>query len=89
MHNEALTDIEQFDEISNLCDGSDSETQIDEFKDSKIDITKFKDTLFPRVDESQEKIENQFCKAVLYAIKFNKNGTKVVWNKSCLEQGGS
>ena len=89
MHNEALTHIEQFDEISNLCDGSDSETQIDEFKDSKIDITKFKDTLFPRVDESQEKIENQFCKAVLYAIKFNKNGTKVVWNKSCLEQGGS
>ena len=89
VHNEALTDIEQFDEISNLCDGSDSETQIDEFKDSKIDITKFKDTLFPRVDESQEKIENQFCKAVLYAIKFNKNGTKVVWNKSCLEQGGS
>ena len=49
--NEALADIEQFDEISNLCDGSDSETQIDEFKDSKIDITKFKDTLL-RVDES-------------------------------------
>ena len=30
-HNEALEDIEQFDEISNLCDGSDSEIQIDEF----------------------------------------------------------
>ena len=85
-HNEALTDIEQFDEISNLCDGSDSETQIDEFKDSKIDITKFKGTLFPRVDESQEKLENQFCKAVLYAVKFNKNGTKDVWNKEDLEK---
>ena len=54
-HNEALEDIEQFDEISNLCDGSDSEIQIDEFENSEIDITKFKDTLFPRVDEAQDK----------------------------------
>ena len=69
-----------------MCDGSDSETQIDEFKDSKIDITKFKGTLFPRVDESQEKLENQFCKAVLYVVKFNKNGTKDVWNKEDLEK---
>ena len=54
-HNEALEDIEQFDEISNLCDGSDSEIQIDEFENSEIDITKFKDTLFPRVDGAQDK----------------------------------
>ena len=65
--NEALEDIEQFDEISNLCDRSDSEIQIDEFQSSEIDITKFKETFFPRVDEPQEKVENQFCKAILYA----------------------
>ena len=53
VHNEALTDIEQFDEISNLCDGSDSEVEIDEFKNFEIDITKFKETLFPRVDQEQ------------------------------------
>ena len=69
-HNEAIADIDHFDEISNLCDGSDSEIRIDEFKDFEIDITKFKDTLFPRVDESQEKIENQFCKVILYALEF-------------------
>ena len=69
-----------------MCHGSDSEPQIDEFKDSKKDITKFKDTLFPRVDKSEEKIENQFCKAVLYVITFNKNGTKDVWNKDDLEK---
>ena len=40
-HNEALEDIEQFDEISNLCDGSDSEIQIDEFENLEIDITKY------------------------------------------------
>ena len=37
-HNEALEDIEQFDEISNLCDGSDSEIPIDEFKNCEISI---------------------------------------------------
>ena len=37
-HNEALQDIEQFDEISNLCDGSDSEIPIDEFKNCEISI---------------------------------------------------
>ena len=57
-HNEALEDIEQFDEISNLCDGSGSEIKIDEFKSSEIDITKFKERLFPRVDEAQEKVEH-------------------------------
>ena len=69
-HNEAIADIDHFDEIANLCDGSDSEIQIDEFKDFEIDITKLKDTLFPRVDKSQEKIENQFCKVILYALEF-------------------
>ena len=64
-HNEALEDIEQFDEISNLCDGSDSEIQIDEFQSSEIGITKIKETLFPRVDEAQEKLKikvKQYCK---------------------------
>ena len=73
MHNEALEDIEQFDEISNLCDGSDSEIQsfkVDEFQSSEIDITKFKETLFPRVDKAQEKVENQFCKAILRAKRY-------------------
>ena len=79
----ALADIEQFDEVSNLCDSSDSESQINDFKESQIDITKFKATSFPRVHETQQKIENQFCKAVLYAIKFDKNGSKDV----CTQEG--
>ena len=47
--------------------GSDGETEIDEFKKFEIDITKLKETLFPRVDQEQEKVENEFCKAILYA----------------------
>ena len=52
---EALQDTDQFDEISNLHDGSDNETEINEFENSEIDLTKFKETLFPRVDEQQQK----------------------------------
>ena len=63
-HNEALEDIEQFDEISNLCNGSDGEIEIGEFKNFETDIAKFKETLFPRVDQEQEKIENRFFKAI-------------------------
>ena len=80
-HNDMLEDIEQFDEISNLCNGSDSEIQIDEFQSSEIDITKFKETLFSRVDEAQEKVENQFCKPILYALRFDKNGPKDLCSK--------
>ena len=80
--NEALQDIDQFDEISNLHDGSDNEIEINESENSEIDLTKFKETLFPRVDEQQQKIENQFCRVVLYALRFDKNGEKMfVLNK--------
>ena len=84
--NEALQDIDQFDEISNLNDGSDNETEVDEFEDSEIDLTKFKETLFPRVDEHQQKIENQFCKALLYALRFDKNGEKTACSKQDFEK---
>ena len=45
---EALQDIEQFEEISNLNDDSDDEMEIDDFKESKIDTEKFHNTLFPK-----------------------------------------
>ena len=47
--------------------------EIDEFKESKIDIETFNKTLFPNESENNE---NQFCKVVLYAIKFAINDTK-------------
>ena len=56
-----LKTLNSFKEILNLCDGSDSEIQIDEFQSSEIDITKFKEPVFPRVDEAQEKVVKQYC----------------------------
>ena len=85
-HNEALADIDRLDEISNLCDGSENEAEIDNFKNFEMDIQKFKDTLFPRVDAENEKIENQFCKAILYALRFDKNGLTDVCNNEDFEK---
>ena len=82
-YNQAIEDIKQFDEISNLNDGSDDQMEIYEFKESKIDIEKFNKTLFPKESESNE---NQFCKVVLYAIKFAINGTKNICSKEDFEK---
>ena len=62
---EALQDIEQFDENSNLNDGSNDEMEIDDFAKSKIDIEKFNKTLFPKEIENK----NEFCQVILYAIR--------------------
>ena len=85
-HNKALQDIDQFDEISNLREGSDNEIEIEEFENYEIDLKKFKESLFPRVNEQEQKIENQFCKVVLYALRFDKNGKKSVCTKQDFEK---
>ena len=42
-YNEALKDkaLDKFDEISNLCEGSEEEAEIDDFKNFELDIKKF------------------------------------------------
>ena len=52
---QALTDFDQFDEISNLCDASDDKSLIDEVKESEVDLKKFEATLFPRVADDKQK----------------------------------
>ena len=63
-YNEALEDIETFDEISNLCEGSEEEPEIDNFTNFEVDIEKFNESLFPRVDVEHEKVHNQFSRAI-------------------------
>ena len=85
--NEGLEDIENFGEISNLSEGSEKESEIDTYKDFEVDIQKFNETLFPRVDTKDEKVHNQFSCAILYGLRFDKTGfkrsmrRKRVWKK--------
>ena len=85
-YNETIEDIENFDEISNLCDGSEDEIEIDDFKNFELEIKKFNESLFPRVDNENEKVENQFCKVVLYALRFDKTELKDTCNNEEFEK---
>ena len=78
--------FEKFDEISNLCEGSEKEPEIDDFKNFEVDIKKFNESLFPRVDVEHEKVHNQFSSAILYALRFNKTGLKDMCNKEEFEK---
>ena len=66
-YNEALEDIDKFDKISNLCEDSEEEAEIDDFKNFEANIKKFNENLFPRVDVDHERVHNQFCNVILYA----------------------
>ena len=85
-YNETIEYIENFDEISNLCDGSEDEIEIDDFKNFELEIKKFNESLFPRVDNENEKVENQFCKVVLYALRFDKRELKDTCNNEDFEK---
>ena len=85
-YDEGLEDIENFDEISNLCEGSEDESEIDNFKNFEVDIEKFKETLFPRVNVEDQKVHNQFSCAILYALRFDKTGFKDKCDKQEFEK---
>ena len=48
-------DVEKFDEISNLCESSEDEFEIDDFKNSKENMKKFHENLFPKANTDLEK----------------------------------
>ena len=85
-YNEVLEDTETFDEISNLCAGSEEESEIDNFNNVEVDIKKFNETLFPRVVVEDEKVHNQFSCAILYALRFDKTGFKDKCDKEEFER---
>ena len=85
-YNEGLEDIESFDVISNLREGSEEESEIDNYKNFEVDIQKFNETLFPRVDAEDQKVHNQFSCTILYALRFDKTGIKDQCDKKEFEK---
>ena len=73
--NEALQDIEQFDEISNLNDEYECEMEVDDFKGSQGCLEKFQKMLFSKNEDNIEG-QDQLCHVILLALKFKINGSK-------------
>ena len=73
--NEALQDIEQFDEISNLNDENEYDMEVDDFQGSEYCLEKFQKTLFPKNGINIEG-QNQLCQVILLGLKYKINGSK-------------
>ena len=72
--------------MSNLCESSEEECEIEDFKNSKQNIKKFHENLFPKANIEQQKEHNQFVRAILYAIRFHKINEKEIWEKKDFEK---
>ena len=84
-YNNGLHDVENFEEISNLCESSEDELEIDNFKNSEQSIKKFHENLFPKTNYDQEKEHTQFVRVILYAIRFDKINKKEICEKTEFE----
>ena len=54
-YNEVLHDVEKFDEISNLCESSEEEFEIEDFKNFEENIKKSHENLFLKANMEQQK----------------------------------
>ena len=67
-----LKDIEKLDEISNLCESSEEELEIDDFKNFEAKIKTFTENLLPKPNKYKEHVHNSFMRAILYGIRYEK-----------------
>ena len=85
-YNEALHDVEKFDEISKLCESSEDEFETDDFKNSKENIKKIHEHLFPKANTDREKEHYQFVRRILYAVRFDRTNEKEICGKQEFEK---
>ena len=77
-YDKGLEDIENVDEISNLCESSEDEAEIDEFETSTQKVKCFGESLLPKTKPNEEIGHNNFIRIILYAIRyFKENKTDV------------
>ena len=78
-YKKGLEDIENFDEISNLCEISEEEWEIDDLKNAKEKIENFSEILFPKTNNKNIE-NNRLITLSLLAIRFDKAGKTNVCN---------
>ena len=70
-YDKIINDIQKID-VSNFCETSEEETEIDEFKDTEKRIEKFKEAIFPAStdNDDDENNYNSFVNTIFFAIRF-------------------
>ena len=77
-----LQDIENFDEISNLCESSEEEPEIDDFDNLAEKVKKFSESLLPKSNLNDRIEHNSSIRAILYAIRYEKENKTDICNKN-------
>ena len=67
-----LEDIENFDEISDLCESSEDEPEIDDFDSSAEKVNNFSEILLSKSNSDEETVDNNFIRVISYALRYEK-----------------
>ena len=81
-YDKSLEEIDDFDEISNLCESSQDEAEIDEFENAAEKVKCFGETLMPKTKSEEETDYNNLIKVILYAISFDKQNKTDICDKN-------
>ena len=81
-YNRGLEEIENFDEISNLCECSEDEAEIDEFENAAEKVKYFNETLLPKTKPEEETERNSFIKIILFALRYDKENKMDICDKN-------
>ena len=81
-YDRGLEDIENFEEISNFCESSEDELEIDDFESVKGKIASLNETLFPKTHDKNNRLIN----VLLLAIRFDKVGKTNVCDQNVFKE---
>ena len=81
-YEQGLEDIGNFDEISNLCESSEDEPEIDNFNSSIKKVNNFNERLLPKSNSH----EDNFIRVILYALRYEKEKKTDICNKNEFEK---
>ena len=67
-YEKGLYNIENFDEISNLCESSENEPEIDDFNRSSEKVKSFSESLLPQSNSDEETVHNNFIRVYIITL---------------------
>ena len=84
-YDEGINDLQDFDEISNLCQSSEDEGEIDNFEKVSEKIKAFTESLLSNIESENGTEQSNFIRVILYALRFDKTNKKDICNKNELK----
>ena len=85
-YGEGIKDLQDFDEISNLCQSSEDEAETDSFEKAWEKIKTLTESLLPNIESENGTEQNNFIRVILYTLRFDKTNKKDICDKKELKR---